>query len=33
MTAGPPPAGVPEPEDGYWRFEVISPKRTLADAG
>ncbi len=29
MVAGPPPAGVPEPADGYWRFEVPFPKHTL----
>lgn len=33
MTAGPKPDGVAEPTDGYWRFEVVYPRKTLADAG
>ncbi len=33
MIAGPKPDGIEEPTDGYWRFEVIYPRKTLADAG
>jgi hypothetical protein len=33
MTAGPKPEGVDEPVDGYWRFEVVYPRKTMADAG
>ncbi|MBS0334508.1 MAG: energy transducer TonB [Proteobacteria bacterium] len=29
MMAGPPPAGVAAPVDGYWRFEVRFPPRSL----
>jgi hypothetical protein len=32
MIAGPAPTGVAEPADGYWRFELIFPRRTLSDA-
>ncbi|HEX3887242.1 MAG TPA: energy transducer TonB [Phenylobacterium sp.] len=32
MVAGPVPEGVAEPTDGYWRFEVAFPRRTLVDA-
>jgi hypothetical protein len=32
MTAGPKPDSAEEPVDGYWRFDVEFPRRTLADA-
>lgn len=31
MKAGPKPATIPEPADGYWRFEVAYPARDLCD--